>query len=68
MAEPELEDIGDYNTLKGEKKTIVWSVIIVGLLIGIAYSIAYKVYSNTDSIKVKDVITIVPQSKCIPVR
>jgi cytochrome b subunit of formate dehydrogenase len=68
MAEPKLEDIGDYNTLKGEKKTIVWTVIIVGLLIGVAYTIAYKVYGTTeDSIKVKDEIMVVPPNKSIPV-
>ncbi|WP_297443846.1 hypothetical protein [Sulfurimonas sp.] len=69
MAEPKLEDIGDYDTLKGEKKTIVWTVVIVGLLIGVAYVIAYNVYGNTDdSIKVKDKITVVPSSKSIPLQ
>ncbi|MEA1917025.1 MAG: hypothetical protein U9N42_05780 [Campylobacterota bacterium] len=34
--EPTLESIEDYNTLKGEKKRVVWTVIIVGLIIGAA--------------------------------
>jgi len=69
MSEPELRDISDYNTLKGEKKTIVWTVIVVGLLIGVVFLIASKVYDgSTDSIKVNDSITIVPGSKSIPVR
>ena len=68
MAEPRLEDIGDYNTLKGEKKRIVWAVIIAGLLIGTIYTIAYKVYGNTaDAIPVKDEIKVVPTGHSIPV-
>ena len=68
MAEPKLEDIGDYNTLKGEKKRTVWTVIIVGLLLGAAYTVAYKVYGTTnDSIEVHDEIMVVPPNKSIPV-
>lgn len=69
MSEPRLEDIGDYNSLKGEKKRIVWAVIIAGLLLGAVYVIAYKIYGHTDdTITVKDEISIVPVSKSIPVR
>ena len=69
MSEPRLEDIGDYDTLKGEKKKIVWAVIFAGLLMGVIYVIAYSVYDNEDDrMEVKDAITIVPQSKSIPVR
>ncbi len=69
MSEPRLEDIGDYNTLKGEKKRIVWAVIIAGLLLGVIYMIAYNVYNDKgDVISVKDKITIVPLSKSIPIR
>lgn len=58
MTEPKLEDIGDYNTLKGEKKRIVWAVIIAGLLIGLVYTVAYKVFDNPgDAIHVNDPIT-----------
>jgi len=67
--EPRLEDIGDYDTLKGEKKKIVWSVIIVGILIGVAFAIAYKVFNDKgDAIPIKDTIGVVPMSKSIPVR
>ena len=69
MSEPTLESIGDYDTLKGEKKKIVWAVIIAGLLIGVAYEIATSVYGNPkDELHVKDTITIIPGSKSIPVR
>jgi len=69
MSEPRLEDIGDYNTLKGEKKKIVWSVIVIGLIIGVVYLSAYKHWDNpSDAIKSNDVISIVPNSKNIPVR
>lgn len=69
MSEPELRDIEDYDTLKGEKKRVVWIVIAVGLLIGVAFLVASKVYNASDeSIQVKDSITIVPGSKSIPVK
>ncbi len=61
MSEPRLEDIGDYNTLKGEKKKVVWAVILAGLLMGIIYTIASSVYDNKEeNIKVEDSITKVP--------
>lgn len=47
MSEPRLENIGDYDTLKGEKKKVVWAVILAGLTIGIIYSVAYNYYDNT---------------------
>lgn len=69
MAEPRLEDIGDYNTLQGEKKRIVWAVIIAGLLLGVIYMVAYNVYTDQgDTIPVKDEITVVPLSQSIPVK
>ena len=61
MSEPRLEDISDYNTLKGEKKKVVWIVIFVGLLLGVIYMVAYSFYENKeDAIKVQDPIKTVP--------
>ena len=61
MSEPRLEDIGDYNTLKGEKKKVVWAVILAGLLMGVIYTIAYSIYDNKeDNIKVEDSIKKIP--------
>lgn len=69
MSEPELRDISDYDTLTGEKKRVVWIVIVVGLLIGMAFLVASKVYNASDeTIKVQDSITVVPGSKSIPVK
>ena len=48
MSEPRLEDIGDYNTLKGEKKKVVWAVILAGLLMAVIYGIAVNVYENNE--------------------
>jgi hypothetical protein len=48
MSEPRLEDIEDYNTLKGEKKKIVLAVILAGLLMGVVYVFAYKVFDNKE--------------------
>ncbi|MDP1785502.1 MAG: hypothetical protein Q8K81_08780 [Sulfuricurvum sp.] len=59
--EPNLEDLEDYNTLKGEKKRIVWTVILIGLIIGALYVAAKSYYGDSnDSIPVQDVITKVP--------
>lgn len=61
MSEPTLESIGDYNTLKGEKKRVVWAVIIAGLIIGAMYVVAYNVFDNEgENIKVKESIQSVP--------
>ena len=61
MSEPTLESIGDYNTLKGEKKRVVWSVIIAGLIIGAIYVVVANIYSAPDdSIKVEQTIKKIP--------
>lgn len=58
MSEPTLQDIEDYNTLKGEKRRIVWAVIIAGLLIGSIYVGAKALFSDVeDSIPLDDTIT-----------
>jgi hypothetical protein len=48
MSEPRLENIEDYDTLKGEKKRVVWSVILAGLTIGVIYAVAYNYYDNKE--------------------
>jgi len=53
MSEPTLEDIEDYDTLKGEKKKVVWAVIIAGLVMGVVYMIASGVY-NQDEVVSED--------------
>lgn len=59
--EPTLEGISDYDTLKGEKKRIVWAVIIAGLIIGSIYVIASKIYTNDgDNIPVEKSIKSIP--------
>jgi len=69
MSEPTLQDISDYDTLKGEKKKVVWTVVIAGLLLGSIYVVAMKTYTNSDdNIATKDVISIVPPSKSVPVK
>jgi len=58
--EPTLEDISDYDTLKGEKKKTVWMVIIVGLLIGVGYTVVSKVFIPKDAIPVKEAFVTQP--------
>ncbi|MDY0120325.1 MAG: hypothetical protein RBR54_00135 [Sulfurimonas sp.] len=61
MSEPRLEDIGDYDTLKGEKKKVVWTVIMGALLVGVLYVVAYSYYDKSDdSLKVEETIKTIP--------
>ncbi|MBN2815621.1 MAG: hypothetical protein JXQ67_02995 [Campylobacterales bacterium] len=61
MSEPTLENIEDYNTLKGEKKKVVLAVILAGLIIGTIYVVASKAYATpSDSIPTQDTIKSVP--------
>ncbi len=59
--EPTLESIEDYNTLKGSKKRVVWTVIIAVLLVGIAFTVAKNYFATVnDSIPVDESIGKVP--------
>ncbi len=61
MSEPTLEEIGDYDTLKGEKKSIVWSVVIGGLFLGVIYVVSSSYFSEVDDkIKTEDSIKYIP--------
>ncbi len=60
MSEPRLQDMGDYNTLQGEKKRIVWAVVIAGLIIGAIYLAARIYFVPSDTIMIDDRITEVP--------
>ncbi|WP_345993829.1 hypothetical protein [Sulfurimonas sp. HSL-1716] len=61
MSEPNLEDISDYDSLKGHKKRVVWSVILIGLIIGIIYVLSYDYLVNvTDSIHIEKNIGTIP--------
>lgn len=61
MSEPRLENIEDYDTLKGEKRRIVWAVVLAGLIIGVIYVVASNVYgSDDDSIPVEKSIRTIP--------
>jgi len=59
--EPTLSSIEDYNTLKGQKKRVVWAVIFSGLIIGLIFWGAKMYYNGvSDSIPVNDTIAKVP--------
>ncbi len=61
MGEPELEDISDYNELKGNKKRVVWAVIIGGILMSIIYVYVANAYGSVkDSIKAEDSVKYMP--------
>jgi hypothetical protein len=62
MSEPKLENISDYNTLEGEKKRVVWAVIVASLIIGSIYTVAQTIYGNVDdSIPVQKSIVVAPK-------
>jgi len=59
--EPTLENISDYNTLKGEKKRVVYAVVISGLIIGGIYGVFNSIYATPkDSIQVNEKIKAMP--------
>lgn len=60
MSEPTLESIEDYDELKGNKKKIVWTVIITGLIIGTIYSVVYMTDTNDDAIEVEKNFKSIP--------
>ena len=62
MAEPRLEDMSDYNTLKGEKKKIVWIVVLSGIILGALYSFSYNKFDDK-----KDTIPVQKSIKTVPV-
>lgn len=54
--EPTLKEIGDYDGLKGEKKRIVWAVILAGLILGSIFGgVEYLYGTPSDSIKTQNV-------------
>jgi hypothetical protein len=64
MSEPTLEEIGDYNKLTGEKKKIVWAVIISGLILGVIFTVAYKYFGVADNcLQPNDSLYSVPAKK-----
>ncbi|MCK9490916.1 MAG: hypothetical protein M0Q24_02405 [Sulfurimonas sp.] len=60
MSEPRLEDIEDYNGLKGQKKKVVWAVIIVGLLMSVIYGIAVSYSDKDESLSIDKTYKTVP--------
>jgi hypothetical protein len=61
MNEPSLKTIEDYNTLSGEKRRIVWAVIIAGLIIGGIYTAAKIAYGDvSDEVPTAEKIGRIP--------
>jgi len=70
MSEPTLESISDYDTLSGEKKKVIWIVVIVGLMLGVIYSIVSSSYKNVDdAIQTQQTIKVAPKgTMTVPVK
>jgi len=60
MSEPRLQDMGDYNTLSGEKRRIVLAVVIAGLIIGGIYGLARAYFVPDDVISPTEKVGKVP--------
>jgi multisubunit Na+/H+ antiporter MnhG subunit len=59
--EPSNETISDYNRLTGEKKRVVWAVILLCLAVGVGYTVAGKIFNaKNDSIAVQEKIVSNP--------
>lgn len=59
--EPNLRQIDDYNTLKGQKRRIVWAVILSGIIFGLIIMAAKTFYGAKDEpLSVSDTIVNVP--------
>ncbi len=48
MSEPTLQGIEDYNTLSGQKRRVVWAVIISGLIMGAVFAGAKIYFGDVD--------------------
>lgn len=60
MSEPTLESISDYNTLSGEKKRVVWAVVIASLIMGTVYTVTASLYTHEEPTSVDKVYKKVP--------
>ena len=60
MSEPRLEDIEDYDTLKGKKKHAVLIVVLSALFIGLVTYGAYLISDKEESIEVEQTFKQVP--------
>jgi len=59
--EPTLQDIGDYDSLKGTKKKVVWGVVLSGIVLGVIIAGAeYFFGTPTDAIHVDQKIGKMP--------
>ena len=63
MDEPRLEKMSDYKSLSGEKRRIVWAVILAGLIIGTIYLAARSYFIPNDTIETQETIVNVPAVK-----
>lgn len=61
MSEPRLEDIEDYDTLKGKKRKVVLFVIFAGIVMSIVYAFAYNMFDNKEeTLRVEQSINKIP--------
>ena len=60
MSEPRLEDIEDYNGLKGQKKKVVLAVIIAGLVMSVIYGVVINLSDKNEPSSIDKTYKTVP--------
>ncbi|MCJ7764970.1 MAG: hypothetical protein MUP09_03415 [Thiovulaceae bacterium] len=63
MDEPRLQEMSGYKSLSGEKRRIVWAVILAGLIMGTIYLAARSYFMPDDAIETQETIVNVPAVK-----
>ena len=61
MSEPTLESIEDYKTLSGEKKKVVFAIVISSLIMGIVYTVATSFLSHEEPTSTDKTYKTVPR-------
>lgn len=61
MSEPTLETISDYDKLSGQKRKVVWLVILAGLVVGALYVASYTYFgASSDALPIEKKIGTIP--------
>jgi len=60
MSEPRLEDIEDYNGLKGQKKKVVIAVVVAGLVMSVIYGVVVNLSDKNEPSSIDKTYKTVP--------
>ncbi|WP_373036752.1 hypothetical protein [Sulfurimonas sp.] len=60
MNEPNLENIDDYYALQGEKKKVVFAIVISSLIMGVVYAVSMSLYTPEEPTSIDKTYKKVP--------